>query len=246
MSKVGISFKGMSLSTTTQSKLTSNMSTDPGMFSMYDGLTKSELTLPKPAKKGETRYVEDKNKRQEVRRNRYFGIVTKAADIKALSGDDVMVVVYNSDRQCYSVVSTNMEKLNFNPNHPEPEDETEMVPDAIAEVVVSTEGEEEDPLNVDEALSTVSSRSDPLESSRNSSASNDPFLGPALADLSTLRELLDAAPTPMRPFPRQMTARKFDHKRRNSCRICKQTFVDAQNIALDRILSLIYLPCKYR
>jgi len=35
-------------------------------------------------------------------------------------------------------------------------------------------------------------------------------------------------------------------RKENSCRICKQTFVDAQNIALDRILSLIYLPCKYR
>ena len=32
----------------------------------------------------------------------------------------------------------------------------------------------------------------------------------------------------------------------NSCKICKQTFVDAPNIALEKILSLIALPCKYR
>jgi len=30
-----------------------------------------------------------------------------------------------------------------------------------------------------------------------------------------------------------------------SCRICKQTFVDAPNMALEKILSLIALPCKY-
>ena len=30
------------------------------------------------------------------------------------------------------------------------------------------------------------------------------------------------------------------------CRICKQTFVDTQHPALDRLWSLIYLPCKYR
>jgi len=31
----------------------------------------------------------------------------------------------------------------------------------------------------------------------------------------------------------------------NSCRICKQTFVDAPNLALEKILTLIALPCKY-
>jgi len=35
-------------------------------------------------------------------------------------------------------------------------------------------------------------------------------------------------------------------RKENCCRICKQTFVDTQNLALDRILSLIYLPCRYR
>ena len=35
-------------------------------------------------------------------------------------------------------------------------------------------------------------------------------------------------------------------RRENSCRICKQTFVDTQNAALDRLLSFIQLPCKYR
>jgi len=33
--------------------------------------------------------------------------------------------------------------------------------------------------------------------------------------------------------------------RTNSCRICKQTFVDAPNLALEKIISLIALPCKY-
>eukprot|EP00092_Neocalanus_flemingeri_P033361 GFUD01036276.1.p1 GENE.GFUD01036276.1~~GFUD01036276.1.p1 ORF type:complete len:266 (-),score=75.87 GFUD01036276.1:122-919(-) len=30
-----------------------------------------------------------------------------------------------------------------------------------------------------------------------------------------------------------------------SCRICKQTFLDAPNLALEKILSLIALPCKF-
>ena len=31
----------------------------------------------------------------------------------------------------------------------------------------------------------------------------------------------------------------------NSCRICKQTFLDAPNLALEKILSCIAFPCKY-
>ena len=30
-----------------------------------------------------------------------------------------------------------------------------------------------------------------------------------------------------------------------SCRICKQTFMDAPNMALEKIMTLIALPCKY-
>jgi len=33
--------------------------------------------------------------------------------------------------------------------------------------------------------------------------------------------------------------------RTNSCKICKQTFVDAPNLALEKIITLIALPCKY-
>ena len=32
----------------------------------------------------------------------------------------------------------------------------------------------------------------------------------------------------------------------NSCRICKQTFSEAPNIALEKIINCIALPCKYR
>ena len=31
----------------------------------------------------------------------------------------------------------------------------------------------------------------------------------------------------------------------NSCRICKQTFVDAPNQALEKMVGMIGLPCKY-
>merc|ERR1711963_1225009 len=31
----------------------------------------------------------------------------------------------------------------------------------------------------------------------------------------------------------------------NSCKICKQTFVDAPNQALEKMVGLIGLPCKY-
>ena len=30
------------------------------------------------------------------------------------------------------------------------------------------------------------------------------------------------------------------------CKVCKQTFADTLNPGLDRMLSLIYLPCKFR
>ena len=35
-------------------------------------------------------------------------------------------------------------------------------------------------------------------------------------------------------------------RKENSCRICKQTFMETQNAALERLLSFIHLPCKYR
>ena len=31
-----------------------------------------------------------------------------------------------------------------------------------------------------------------------------------------------------------------------SCKICKQTFVDAPNVVLDKLISLIALPCRFR
>ena len=31
----------------------------------------------------------------------------------------------------------------------------------------------------------------------------------------------------------------------SSCKICKQTFVDAPNQALEKMVGLIGLPCKY-
>ena len=36
-----------------------------------------------------------------------------------------------------------------------------------------------------------------------------------------------------------------DCRTNNSCRICKQTFIEAPNLALEKMLSLIAFPCKY-
>ena len=35
-------------------------------------------------------------------------------------------------------------------------------------------------------------------------------------------------------------------KKENVCKVCKQTFVDSPNLALERIIRLISLPCKHR
>ena len=36
-----------------------------------------------------------------------------------------------------------------------------------------------------------------------------------------------------------------DCRTNNSCRICKQTFIEAPNLAMEKILSLIAFPCKF-
>ena len=34
-------------------------------------------------------------------------------------------------------------------------------------------------------------------------------------------------------------------RRENKCRVCQQTFLDSPSLGLDRLLSLLALPCKY-
>ena len=36
-----------------------------------------------------------------------------------------------------------------------------------------------------------------------------------------------------------------DCRTNNSCRICRQTFLEAPNIALETVMALIALPCRY-
>ena len=60
--------------------------------------------------------------------------------------------------------------------------------------------------------------------------------------------------TPLLPLvqvsPQIVSSTEFSVQNRksqplNSCKICKQTFVDAPNQALEKMVGLIGLPCKY-
>ena len=105
--KMSITYKGTVESATPASTKKAAVAHDE--VKIFNGLNKKEMMVHKVVKdKNKPRFgkfQEDPDKRQESRRSQIHGFVTKMDSLKTFVGDDVMVVIFNSDKQCYSVLS---------------------------------------------------------------------------------------------------------------------------------------------
>lgn len=107
-----IMYRGMVLSSTASKSL--QKSSDPGEFSLYDTLSKNTVTpfdrtsQKESAKKRFEKFEVNNDKRQETRRSNYNGLLNKLRNMKTVSGDDFLVVMYDADHECYYSAATDL------------------------------------------------------------------------------------------------------------------------------------------
>ena len=110
MASASISFRGMVMTST--APVAKGAAVAPSSVEVVDVLAGRPV---RPSNTTEGRFVDQNDKRQESRRAEYNGFVKKMEDLKLKTGDEVMVVLYNADRQCHYVISSDPGILSYDP-----------------------------------------------------------------------------------------------------------------------------------
>ena len=212
---MSITYRGMHLTGT--ASVTRKAANAPEICDIFDGLTKTNIKTshhfkdPNQPKCG--KFIEDANKRQESRRNQIHGLINKMETLKLCTGDDLMVVIFNADRENYHVVAADL-KMNHNPVEPA-NVTTSLSSPAVSSASVSTP----------QTVTTPSGSStmvdfEHLGTLRANLAEHmqSPPVSSPLPSIPGYKDLLSSSPTKL--FPKKMTAHIFSHQQRNACRIC--------------------------